>query len=302
VRALILYLGLIFVGGALFAPILWHLAQAGARLFPGPVMAHLAQCPFHRFMDRAFLVVALGGLWPFLRALGVNSWQDLGWTPPTGEGRHFLAGLAMGFASLGLAAGLAVWFGGRPLATAGSPGHIAGIFFKALGAAVTVAVLEETLFRGGVFLGLRRVLPGWVALAGSSVIYALVHFLQHGELTGPAHWDSGLKLLPDMFQGFRDAGGFIPGFITLTLAGLLLGMACQQTGTLYCSIGMHGAWVFWLKLYQSFTHDGPGQNSALWGTGKLIDGWASCLVLAGVLAGWILWQRVYRRGLASPAT
>ena len=266
------------------APGLWHLAQWGAQLFPGHFFQSLAHCPFHRFMDRAFLILALALLWPLLRILGVNSWKDLGLVSPAGQGSRLLGGLAVGFITLGLVALLAVTVGGRTLVHAFNLARITGIFLSALTTAAVVAVLEEVLFRGGIFNGLRRVMWWPVALGIASLIYALVHFLQHGEVTGPVHWYSGLALLPAMMAGFADVSALVPGFFSLALAGLLLGLAYQKTGTLYFSIGMHGGWIFWLKFYRSFTTDVPAATTWLWGTGKLIDGWAAFFVLLLSLA------------------
>ena len=261
------------------APGLWHLAQWGARLFPGHFFLNLAHCPFHRFMDRAFLLLALAGLWPLLTIFGVKSWSDLGLVSPAGQGRRLLGGLTTGFVTLGLVALLAVAVGGRPLADFRGGARVAGVFFSAMGTAVVVAVLEEVLFRGGLFNGLRRVMWWPVALGITCLIYALVHFLQHGEVTGPVHWYSGLTLLPAMLGGFAELTALVPGFFTLALAGLLLGLAYQRTGNLYFSMGLHGGWIFWLKCYRSFTADIPGEPSWIWGTGKLIDGWAAFFVL-----------------------
>jgi hypothetical protein len=116
-----------------------------------------------------------------------------------------------------------------------------------------VATLEEILFRGGIFGGLRRMFIWPLALMASSMVYALVHFLQRTEWTGAVAWNSGLILLPRMLGGFADFYALVPGFFSLTLAGILLGLAYQRTGNLYFSIGLHAGWIFWLKAYGAFT-------------------------------------------------
>ena len=145
---------------------------------------------------------------------------------------------------------------------------------------MVVATLEEILFRGGIFGGLRRVLYWPFALLISSAIYALVHFLQRAELTGPVVWNSGLALLPHMLGGFADFHALVPGFFNLTLAGVLLGLAYQRTGNLYFSIGLHAGWIFWLKIYGHFTADAPQAAIWFWGSGKMIDGWLAFFALA----------------------
>ena len=64
-RALALYLGTVFVAGGLVAPWLHGGARSlAARVRP---LAPLAAFPFHRYLNRSILLVALVGLWPFVR-------------------------------------------------------------------------------------------------------------------------------------------------------------------------------------------------------------------------------------------
>jgi membrane protease YdiL (CAAX protease family) len=273
-RALILYILCVFIGGALLAPLLWHLAQFGAQLFP-----RLAEAPFHRFMDRSFLILALAGLWPFLQALGATSFSEIGLSTASGPSRHLLRGFAVGFGSLAILALLVIIGGGRTLAHDVTVHKILSAILSGLATAIVVGTLEEILFRGGIFGGLRRILAWQFALFISSAVYALVHFLQPADLTGPVHWNSGLILLPAVLHGFVDLRLLLPGFFNLTLVGLLLGLAYQRTRALYFSIGMHAGWIFWLKTYGAFTLAAPTAALWFWGSNKMIDGWLSAVVL-----------------------
>ena len=85
-RALVIYLVGVFIGGALLAPWLYWLAQIAAPSFP-----LLARTPFHRFVDRSLLILALTGLWPLSRALGLNSWRDVGLVPLRGQWKKIWA-------------------------------------------------------------------------------------------------------------------------------------------------------------------------------------------------------------------
>ena len=278
-RALVIYLVVVFLGGALLAPWLYRLVQTVA-----PSVSHLANAPFHRFLDRSWLLLALAGLWPMLRAFGVASGRDIGLVPPHGQWKRFSGGLLLGFVMLAAVAGTALGSGERTLAQDLTAHKIVGAIFNALAAAAFIAVLEEILFRGGIFGGLRRTFYWPLALAVSSLIYAFVYFLQRMEPAGPVGWNSGLVLLPRMLGGFADFHALVPGFFSLLLAGVLLSLACQHTGNLYFSIGLHASWIFWLKIYGAFTTD--TRHAADWfcGTGKLIDGWLAFLVLAVTLA------------------
>ncbi|MGD1088634.1 MAG: CPBP family intramembrane glutamic endopeptidase [Verrucomicrobiota bacterium] len=277
-RALVIYLAVVFVGGALLAPWLYWFAQSRAHS-----IHQITSAPFHRFVDRSLLILALAGLWPLLRSLGATSLREVGLIPPYGQFRKFSGGLLLGFFSLAVVAGTAIGFGDRLFVQHLTAHQIVGTIVGAIGTAAIVATLEEILFRGGIFGGLRRMIYWPLALLVSSVIYAFAHFLQHTELTGAVAWNSGLVLLPQMLRGFADFRALLPGFFNLTLVGVLLGLAYQRTGNLYFSIGLHAGWIFWLKTYAAFTADAPRAAIWFWGSGKMIDGWLAFLVLAFTL-------------------
>ena len=86
-----------------------------------------------------------------------------------------------------------------------------------------------------------------------------------------------------MLRGFANWQAIIPGFFTLTLAGILLGLAYQRTGNLYCSIGLHAGWIFWLKSYGLLTRPIPGADPWLWGSNRMTDGWLGLFVLSVTL-------------------
>jgi len=293
-RALGLYLLAVFIGGALLAPGLYFLAQSFAEPFShlanspfflikafAKSFSHLANSPFHRFVNRSLLGVALLGLWPLLRALGINSCAAVGLLNPVPYWKRFVAGLALGFFSLAVVAAIALGSEARVI-----PDHVSRLPQRFLGivlTAIVVAVLEEILFRGALFGALRKAFNWVAALAVSSMVYALVHFMASAQLTGPVTWYSGLELLPHMLRGFSNLHELIPGFFNLTLAGILLALAYQRTGNLYFSIGLHAGWIFWLKSYGLFTRQAPGPQSWFWGSSKLIDGWLALLVLISTL-------------------
>jgi hypothetical protein len=296
-RALIIYITVVFLGGALLAPWLYWLAQAGAASFP-----KLADAPFHRFVNRSVILFALAGLWPLFRELGARSAGDLGLVKPAGQWRKLFAGLLVGFISLAVVAALALAGGGRVLQENLALSKIVEKLLVAALTAVTVAALEEILFRGGIFGGLRRVfdwprrtdLPGWhpgnllrgwrFALGLSSAVYAITHFFAAARPAGDVTGASGLMLLPPMLLGFADWQALIPGFFNLTLAGGLLALAYQRTGNLYFSIGLHAGWIFWPRSYGVLTTGTSHTNLWLWGSSRMIDGWLAFIVLSITLA------------------
>ncbi len=283
-RALGIYIAVVFLGGALLAPSLYSLAQACAGTFP-----KLAHQPFHRFVNRALLIFALAGLWPLLRALGATSLREIGLVQPAAHWRKLLRGFLLGFISLALVAAVTLVVGGRAFNQQNEAIRLTEKLLGATLSAVVVAMVEETLFRGGIFGGLRRVFPWRIALVASSIIYAITHFmfLDSAKHEGTVTWRSGLDLLPHMLRGFTNWEQIIPAFFNLTLVGVLLALAYQRTGNLYFSIGLHAGWIFWLKSYGALTADVAGANARFWGTGKMIDGWLALAVLSLTLVVFI---------------
>lgn len=279
--ALALYLVGTFVGGGLLAPWLYAAVQALAAVVPA--LGEIAAMPFARYVNRALLLTALVGLPFFLRAAGIRSWRDaglpVGGVPWPALGRAF----ALGFASLAAVCALALASGGRTLVPR-SPGDLAAQFLGALATAAIVSVIEEVLFRGAMMGGLRRAMPwGW-ALAVSSLVYAAVHFLHRADAPAEVTWLSGLQALPSMASGIGDPAAVLPDLLNLALAGAILGLAFQRTGSLVASIGIHAGWIFWLKFYGLLTRGADPSMEWLWGTRRLVDGWLVTGALVLVVA------------------
>src|SRR5260370_18005985 len=112
-RSLCLYLAVVFFGAALLSPWLYWLVEwAGAY---SSIAQELSRAPFHRYVNRALLGLALVGLWPFLRSLGARSFGDVGLVKPAGQGWKLAGGLALGLGSLACVAVLAMAAGARSL-------------------------------------------------------------------------------------------------------------------------------------------------------------------------------------------
>jgi len=277
---LLCYVAGVFLGGALLAPWLFQLAHWAAGELPA--LQGLASQPFHRYVNRCLLLVAVAGLWPLLRALNLADRRALGLADPLAARRPLALGLALGFGSLLLAAVLMAIAGVRSFNFRHAPQVLAELAVTATLAAAAVALLEELIFRGVVFGALRRTCSLWPALLASAALYSVVHFLARVEHAGPVEWTSGLALLPRMARGIAAPENLLPA-LTLALGGAALGLACHRTGRLWFAIGLHAGWVFWLKVFKTVTSPGTGAGGAFWGTEKLLDGWLACLVMAAVL-------------------
>lgn len=280
VRALALYLLAVFAGGALLAPWLYHAVQALAPSVPALETA--ARMPFARYLNRGLLIVALAGLPFFVRGAGVRRRADVGIPPGFIRWRRFGAAFALGFVSLAVVCTIAVAAGGRMLKPR-SPGELAGQFLGVLATALIVAMIEELLFRGAMFGTLRRAMRWPAALAVSSGVYAITHFMHRGETPAQVDGLSGLRVLPTMLAGMTEVRTMFPALLSLALAGVILGLAYQWTGDLSASIGIHAGWIFWLKFYGFATRRAPDVDPWFWGSGKLVDGWLAFAALVAVL-------------------
>ncbi len=284
-RTLLIYFAVVFLGGALLAPWLYWLLQWTAAHH---TFTHLAAQPFHRFLDRSLLGLALICLWPLLRGSGMNSWAEIGFAPngrsPVGDAAK---GALLGWMSLAAVAVVTLAFRVNSIVTIRSPGELIQHLFNAAWSAVIVAILEELVFRGALFGILRKSLPCAIAVLASSAVYSVVHFIKNGDLSGAVAWNSGLKLLAALVMRHPP---MVPAFFTLLAAGSILAILYQRTGALYFSIGLHAGWIFWLKSYR-FLLNSTAEPGSFWGSGNLIDGWLACLILCVILASLVIAPR-----------
>lgn len=278
------------LGAALVSPLIYTAVHWDRFNFSN--LDSLKNYPFSRYVQRSLLIVALLGLWPFLKITGLASWKQVGLKSSGAGARHLLAGFAGGFISLAIVLLLGLSSGARQLDLTHSMSEIAGHAMAFSLTALLVAVIEEVFFRGAIFGSLRKAMHWKVALWISSLLYASLHFLAQADLIQPVRWFSGFVLLETMIhQGFA-LDKVIPAFFSLTCAGLFLGLAYQKFGTLYFSIGLHAGWIFWLKFYGYLTEKVPGALTKVWGSGRLIDGWIAFVVLfVALFFGWIFWLR-----------
>jgi membrane protease YdiL (CAAX protease family) len=146
---------------------------------------------------------------PF-RALGV--WLTKNWL------KDICLGVLFGAASILLAAGVAVVFGGLSLNFNQNRGSSA--ILLTLGIALFVftvgAIAEEALFRGYLFQTLSRANLAWVAIAITSLFFASAHL--------------------------NNENASYVSTLNTALAGIWFGIAYLKTRTLWFPIGLHLAW------------------------------------------------------------
>jgi membrane protease YdiL (CAAX protease family) len=251
--------------------------------------------PFHRAMDRALLISAVAALalfWPRIPLRELWPWNGDAW-------KQALLGLIMAAVSLQAIIGLYAALAGFTSSHL-EGGKAAGRIAMALVAAILVAPLEETVFRGFIQRELARSVGwrgGWLIAAA---IYMLAHFLKIPEQFDhePVHlWSGatalGAAFLPVLHGAFLDGKG-----INLLLIGLILGGIFLRAGSLWVNAGLHAGWIFGLLIFTGFTR--PIEPSHVsWAGGDILSSPVTTLVL--LLSGLWLW-RFYRNPSVLPET
>jgi membrane protease YdiL (CAAX protease family) len=275
--ALLAFLAFVFLGAPLVAPWVHEALQ----------IAGFPNIPFRRVVSRCLMIFALIGLWPLMKALDVRNLRELGLGKHPQWSTDLAAGLLIGWGLLGLAAGVCLLVGAAELDDRAS---VVTKIPTAVTSAIVVALLEEILFRGAILTAFSRVWGAAIGLWTSSALYAILHFFSRAADPRSMNWESGFFVLGGMLQGFFDLHQVIPGFLSLTLLGVILGLAYQKTTALYMSMGIHAGVVFGAKLFAAGANSAPQANVWLWGTEKLIDGWFAFLLLVGVTIGFMRWR------------
>lgn len=119
-----------------------------------------------------------------------------------------------------------------------------------------IALLEEIVFRGillGIFL---RTFRPVVAIISVAFIFALLHYLRPPAGVIPDHPETlaaGFQFLGLIVARLFTSELVAQQFITLFAAGLLLGACRYRTSSLWLPIGLHGGWLFALRLFENLT-------------------------------------------------
>lgn len=216
--------------------------------------------PFSRTFDRIAMVYVVLGLLALRREFHLESVRDLfpkfgaGWSGP---GSLLAYGLLFSF--LGLVPVIPCLFEqGLFVHSDRSSSSIAIKLVKLIPIALLIAFIEETFFRGVLFVNLKQklgLIPGVVI---SSLIYALVHFIapvKSFEVAGASPLN-GFLYLGVVLQRFVDPA-IIPGVFGLFLVGCVLAIVLEQSESLLPSIGFHAGWVVAIKLFSYSTVPGP---------------------------------------------
>jgi hypothetical protein len=277
----------LFIGGALLltsltAPFVsWGLAAVSTHRFSFP-----------RVYDRVLQIVAAVGVVPCRRWLGVGSWSTLGLGQRERRGDAWV-GLALALGGMAILLGWMYWADALRLAWRYPLGK--GVQKALLGTvgAVLIGCGEELLFRGILLGGLMGQMRRGPAVAWTTAVYAVVHFLRGGKQVGEVTLASGFERLASAFAPLASTE-IAPGLVGFVLLGLVLAYARLASGSLYLPIGLHVGWVFTLRVGR-LAVDYPVEPGLLWGLRRpaLVSGLAGWLALGatGCVLAWVLARR-----------
>ena len=235
-------LGSLILGCAL-TPALYSLI--GALVDPVP-------WPYSRVFNRVAMLVAAIWLWRMHRALG---WREA-WSAFREE-RAIVARIVLAFvlsASIALAALPLLAATGALELREVDPVYLVRKILPVIPAAVLIALLEELFFRAILLRGVMRTLPTAIAVIGTSLFFASLHFLspdRHYEYPG---WSPtvGFEYLGPVIMRAWDPG-FAPAFFGLSLIGLALALVYLRGRSLAACVGLHAGWILAAKWATYFT-------------------------------------------------
>lgn len=272
------WVGATVVASAVLTPIAVWAVEAVA---PG-------QVPVRRIFNRCLLVSAVLLGWPFLRHLGIGSWRDLGWVGPLESGGRRL-GLAF-LGSFGILGGLygVAWLVGGRMGLSWPGWEFVGwsLVFAAL-----VGVVEETVFRGALFLALvRQGASVWATVAANAVLFASVHFFKAPDVAGEVTWWTGFAIWGSMLGGWWTEGEGL--WRWGALAGLAVAMAglARKEGGLWMATGAHAGLVLAMKLALGGSTFVPGNVGGWFGSDGISGPVPFLAALIGAVWVW-RWRR-----------
>jgi membrane protease YdiL (CAAX protease family) len=252
----------------------------------------------HRALGRLTQVLAIAGIFWFLRAQGLANRFDLGY----GVGRRTFAvavarGWLAGVLILGVLMAALLWSGVRVLdrPEEGWPVYwLSLLLARSLLAGLLIALIEETFFRGALQSAISRDQGVLAATLLPSLLYAVLHFIKPQPMPVAPEWHGSLALAWSSFPNLLRPE-HLDSLVALLLAGLLLSLLRRQCGHIGYGIGMHAGWVFVIQTAKRLTDGNPQADLyRLTGNYDGVIGWGAAIWLALCIASYLLF--LYRRG------
>jgi hypothetical protein len=254
----------------------WFVAMLLLTGIVGAVLAYpayqltstFASFPFHRVAGRVAMLVLAGSLVWLCVHLKLTSKRDFGFGLPW---RRFLK-ISLLFAALGVAsAGVGAAFLLLTHLRVGAPDfepgavNFARIFLVGAASGFSVALLEETVFRGFLHSAIERESGAWAAVLLTAPLFAVLHFFAKVRIPPEqVNWGSGFDLLVRSFAPLGSPALVADTFLSWLIVGLILSLTRVLTGNIAVAIGLHAGWVIVLRMLQEATMSGNSPAYAAW--------------------------------------
>jgi membrane protease YdiL (CAAX protease family) len=258
-----------FVGSILLAGLI------GASIaYPAyELTSSFANWAFHRVASRIAMLVLLAELVWLCRHLNLRTKRDFGYGLPRRRflGQSLLWGaVGMATASVGAAFLLLTHLRIMSVEFILSAANFARIFLVGAGSGISVALIEETVFRGVMHTAIEReaaarVAGPWVAALLTAPLFAVLHFFAKARIpAADIGWGSGFDLLVLSFAPLGHPALVFDSFLSWLVVGLILSLTRVLTGNIAVAIGLHAGWVVVLRMLQESTTSGSSPAYAAW--------------------------------------
>lgn len=284
--------------GIFFAYLFACLVLGALLTYPLMQTGWIEQDP-HRVMGRLAQVFILLGLWPFLKATGLNSRLALGY----GVSRpRFLDALWRGWL-LGVVILLVLALSLLILEVRVSdieqdwlPSLLEKSLQVLIGGLLT-SLLEETFFRGALYSAIRRGGGAVSAVLWSSFLFALLHFMKpHALPDGLAFdWAGTWQMFIHVFAGVFQ-WKHVDSMVALFLVGVFLALVRERSGHIGWCMGLHAGWIFVIQVSRYLT-DGNDASPNAWLVGRYDGtiGWLAAVWIGLLTLGLLLFPSLRAR-------
>jgi membrane protease YdiL (CAAX protease family) len=283
-RAFAWFLGVILLAGLIAASIAYPAYE---------LTTTFASFAFHRVAGRiAMLVLAVELVW-LCRHLNIRTKEDFGYGLPWRRfvGQTLFWGV-IGIATAGVGAAFLLTTQLRiidPHFVPSMPG-IARIFLIGVGSGASVALIEETVFRGAMHTAIERDSGPWTAALLTAPLFAVLHLYAKARIPpDELAWRSGFDLLLRSFAPLSHPAFVADSLLSWLIVGLILSLTRVLTGNIAVAIGLHAGWVVVLRMLQESTVSGTSPAYSAW-VGKfdgLLGYWLLPWGIAIAVALWV---------------
>jgi membrane protease YdiL (CAAX protease family) len=252
--------------------------------------------PLSKVITKSTQLFLVLSIFPAMAYLKLNK-SDLGFAAKAVFFKQVLLGFGLGFATL-MPVFIAEYALGIHIIDQTqhwTAGLLAEKALISLLLALLISMIEEPIFRGILFAGLKKNLPVIAAIIISSAYYAALHFLDSKTEIPLQQADlfSGFTLLGEAFANLMNPE-ILSAFLALLMVGIFLGvLRANIKQSLGLCIGCHTCWVWQIKMSKSlFNTDSSSEYLYLVSSydgviGPLVTGWLSL-----ALIGYFVYKKV----------